>query len=41
MVVDMKIMNPDGGDRFYPTGQMTRAEVVTAFVRMLQKTGDL
>lgn len=41
MIVDMKIMSLDGSGSFYPGNQMTRAEVVASFAKMLQMTGDL
>lgn len=41
MVVDMKVMELDGNGRFRPGSQMTRAEIVTAFVRLLKLTGDI
>ena len=41
MVVDMEVMGLDDSGRFRPGSQMTRAEVVTAFVRLLKLTGDI
>lgn len=41
MIVDIKIMDVDANGRFNPGSQMTRAEVVAAFVKLLQLTGDL
>ena len=41
VIVDMKVMSLDDSGKFNPGSQMTRAEVVAAFVRLLQKTGDL
>jgi hypothetical protein len=41
MIVDMKVMELDGNGRFRPGEQMTRAEVVAAFVKMLRLTGDI
>jgi len=41
MVVDMGVMSIDQSGKFNPEGRMTRAEVVTAFVRMLELTGDI
>lgn len=41
MIVDMRVMSLDDSGKFYPGNEMTRAEVVAAFVRLLQITGDL
>jgi len=41
IIVDMKVMSLDGSSRFYPGSQMTRAEVVAAFVRLLKMTGEM
>ena len=41
MIVDLEVMGLDGNGRFSPGNQMTRAEVVTAFVKLLELTGDL
>lgn len=41
MIVDIKVMGMDGSGRFSPANQMTRAEVVAAFVKLLELTGDL
>ncbi|MGE5614124.1 MAG: S-layer homology domain-containing protein [Bacillota bacterium] len=41
MIVDMEVMELDGGGRFRPREQMTRAEVVAAFVKLLKLTGDI
>ena len=41
MMVDMKVMSLDDSSKFYPGDQMTRAEVVAAFVRLLEMTGEL
>jgi len=41
MVVDMEVMTLDENEKFYPANQMTRAEVVAAFTRMLEITGDI
>lgn len=39
--VDTGIMQLDGSGRFRPQENMTRAEVVTAFARLLELTGDI
>ncbi|MEN6314104.1 MAG: S-layer homology domain-containing protein [Clostridiaceae bacterium] len=39
MIVDMNVMSLDESGNFYPGRQMTRAEVVAAFVKLLEKTG--
>jgi hypothetical protein len=41
LIVDMKVMELSYDGRFHPNNQMTRAEVVAAFVKLLEKTGDL
>lgn len=41
MIIDMEVMDTDGSGRFNPDGQMTRAEVVASFARLLELTGDL
>ena len=41
MIVDMGIMSIDSSGNFTPEGSMTRAEVTVAFVRLLEKTGDM
>jgi len=41
LIVDAKVMELDANGRFNPGNQMTRAEVVTAFVKLLKLTGDL
>jgi hypothetical protein len=40
-MVDMKVMELDGSGKFDPGAVMTRAEVVTAFTKLLKQTGDL
>ncbi len=40
MIVDMKVMSLDGSGKFNPVNQMTRAELVTAFVRLLELAGE-
>lgn len=41
IMVDIKVMELDGSGRFNPDSTMTRAEVVTAFTKLLKQTGDL
>lgn len=41
MAVDMGVMSTDENRNFNPSGQMTRAEVVAAFCKLLKITGDL
>ncbi len=41
MIVDINVMGLDESGRFSPGNQMTRAEVVAAFVKLLELTGDL
>ena len=41
MIVDIKVMELDEVGNFYPTRQMTRAELVAAFYKLLKLTGDL
>jgi hypothetical protein len=41
MAVDMGVMSTDENRNFDPSGQMTRAEVVAAFCKLLKITGDL
>lgn len=41
MIVDMRVMYLDDSGNFYPGSQMTRAEVVAAFVRLLELTGEV
>lgn len=41
MIVDINVMELSYDGSFYPNNQMTRAEVVAAFVKLLEKTGDL
>lgn len=41
MIVDIKVMELDEVGNFYPTKQMTRAELVAAFYKLLKLTGDL
>lgn len=40
MIVDMKVMELDAAGKFYPGNQMTRAEVVAAFVKLLRLAGE-
>lgn len=39
MIVDMNVMSLDDMGNFYPDRQMTRAEVVAAFVKLLERAG--
>jgi len=41
LIVDMNIMELSYDGKFNPNSTMTRAEVVAAFVKLLEKTGDL
>lgn len=41
LAVDLKFMETDTGNNFKPLASVTRAEVVSAFVRLLEMTGDL
>lgn len=41
MIVDINVMELDVNGRFNPSNNMTRAEVVAAFVKLLRLTGEL
>lgn len=41
MAVDMEVMSVDGEGRFNPGKNMTRAEVVAGFVKMLRQAGEV
>ena len=41
LIVDIEVMDLDGSGKFYPNNQMTRAEIVAAFAKLLKMTGDL
>lgn len=41
MIVDIKVMGLDEVGNFYPSKQMTRAELVAAFSKLLKLTGDM
>ena len=41
IIIDIDVMGLDSNSRFNPSNQMTRAEVVAAYVRLLKLTGDL
>jgi len=41
MIIDINVMELDSNGRFNPTNNMTRAEVVAAFVKLLKLTGEL
>ncbi len=41
LIVDIDVMQLDEMGRFRPVGTMTRAEVVAAFARLLELTGDI
>jgi len=41
LVIDTGVMTLDGSGSFRPLGSMTRAEVVAAFARLLELTGDI
>lgn len=41
LIVDMNVMELTFDGKFNPNNNMTRAEVVSAFVKLLEKTGDL
>ena len=41
IIVDMRVMSTDDSGNFNPAGQMTRADVAAAFVKLLKMTGDM